>query len=305
MTNQLSHEASRLIEHALREEPIPPPAELARIRRSLLRISAAMAVTAGASPLAAQTVATKAAWLGFLAKSPFAGAVVVGMSIGMVTLGGGSWVARQIEQREPRQVSNVAARATASAIASSQAVFGTAAPASVPPFVSSQYVPQSAPALQAAIAARSDDETPVVEAKKVVSMPTDSGTRIIANVARAPNAPTITAAATQAAPTTVAVARFDSTGRASISEVLSELELAQRALSRGNPQLALTLLERLDASEAGDAMLDERLGLETLAACQTGQIDRAQRAARRLLRHRPQSPLAARIRTSCVADEGR
>jgi hypothetical protein len=44
----------------------------------------------------------------------------------------------------------------------------------------------------------------------------------------------------------------------------------------------------------------ERLAAEVFAACQTGQVTRAERAARRFLSEHPATPAGERIRASCA-----
>lgn len=88
----------------------------------------------------------------------------------------------------------------------------------------------------------------------------------------------------------------------------AELQLmtaAQAALRDGRAAEALALLARYDRAFPSGQLLNERLAAEVLAACQLGDRARAQRAADRFLQRDASSPLAARVRRSCVAVQTR
>jgi hypothetical protein len=307
MTKPMGREASRFIEQALLEERLPTPNELASVRRSLLRAAAAMTATTGAAPLAAQTLAAKIAWFGAIGKASFVGAIVVGMSVGTVAIGGGTWLARRVEQ--PKHAP--AARAGSASVTRSVAL----------PGVSNAVALQPGLVLEASnIGGARNEQVPGREVvMPVVANGRPGGTvqpsavaqpggtvQPVAgrDVAARPRSPTLVdsqsaPAPTVAPPTSAAVARFAPVGHASLSNELAQLEEAQRAVSRGEAAKALTLLDRLNANVGSAGLVEERLALEALAACQTGQYDRGRRAEQKLLQRSPNSPLAGRIRGAC------
>jgi outer membrane protein assembly factor BamD (BamD/ComL family) len=90
---------------------------------------------------------------------------------------------------------------------------------------------------------------------------------------------------------------------AELAEELANLRRVQEALRAGRGAEALRLLD------AGSSRLDqgqlrqERLAAEVFAACQSGEVERARRAARRFLDENPATPSAARLQSSCVGAE--
>ena len=78
------------------------------------------------------------------------------------------------------------------------------------------------------------------------------------------------------------------------------LESARTALGRGDAPGALALLERHEHEFPAGVLLEERLAAKVLALCSLGRRDEAARAATRLLRLSPTSPLRARVLDSCA-----
>jgi RNA polymerase sigma-70 factor (ECF subfamily) len=78
------------------------------------------------------------------------------------------------------------------------------------------------------------------------------------------------------------------------------LESARAALGRGDAPAALALLERHELEFPTGTLVEERLAAKVLALCSLGRRDEAARAASRLLRMSPNSPLRARILDSCA-----
>jgi hypothetical protein len=89
----------------------------------------------------------------------------------------------------------------------------------------------------------------------------------------------------------------------------AELQLmseVQAALRDNSGARALTLIERYDGAFAQGQLRSERLAAEVFAACQVGNVARAQRAAAQFLSRDLSSPLAARVQGACInAEQGR
>ena len=89
----------------------------------------------------------------------------------------------------------------------------------------------------------------------------------------------------------------------------AELQLmseVQSALRDNTGARALTLIERYDAAFAQGQLRSERLAAEVFAACQVGNVARAQRAAAQFLARDSSSPLAERVQGACIkAEQGR
>jgi hypothetical protein len=89
----------------------------------------------------------------------------------------------------------------------------------------------------------------------------------------------------------------------------AELQLmseVQAALRDNSGARALTLIERYDQSFAQGQLRSERLAAEVFAACQVGNVARAQRAAAQFLARDSSSPLAERVQGACIkAEQGR
>lgn len=78
------------------------------------------------------------------------------------------------------------------------------------------------------------------------------------------------------------------------------LTQAQRALERGEPSAALTLLAEHGREHPSGALALERDGLRAIASCDAKHVDGRTLAERFIAAH-PSSPLVARIRTSCLS----
>jgi len=92
--------------------------------------------------------------------------------------------------------------------------------------------------------------------------------------------------------------------RPSLSEELAVLQRAQALLNAGDGKGALRLLDETAVAHGGGQLSVERAAVEILAACQAGELQRADRLARAFLATHPNVPAAARVRGSC-AGEGR
>jgi hypothetical protein len=306
MTKQLGPNASSLIDQALREEKLPDPTEIARVRRSVLRAAAAVTVTTSAAPLAAQTLAAKALWFGVIGKSSFLSAVGLGISIGAVTFGGGPWVVRHLDIAKNHAVPAASSNpATATRVQPVSLEFGLAPP---PAPLSAAASPLSASsAVAPPLAAPSGKAVPIQTtlqsvAVRTVPRPSVAPIPVIEQAASGilPNLGPDIPQSTVGPQTAVAVAKFEPVGHGSLSEELAQLEGAQRAMSRGDATKALALLDQLNAHPSSSVLLDERLALEAIAACQTGQHERAVRVTQKLSQRNPNSPLVSRVRASCA-----
>ncbi len=83
-------------------------------------------------------------------------------------------------------------------------------------------------------------------------------------------------------------------------EAVNLLRRAQRAVNRGEGQLALSLLAELDTRFDGKTLREERQATRALALCASGDVEAATRVARELARVAPSSIYAARLRLSCT-----
>ena len=84
-------------------------------------------------------------------------------------------------------------------------------------------------------------------------------------------------------------------------EAVRWLRRAQRAVRRGEPALALGLLDELDTRFPRELLSEERQATRVLGLCGTDQTDAARMLARHLLAQSPRSIYAERLRTSCAA----
>ena len=87
---------------------------------------------------------------------------------------------------------------------------------------------------------------------------------------------------------------------ASLAPETALLESARTALGRGDAAGALALLERHEREFPTGALLEERLAAKVFTLCSLGRREDAARAASRLLRISPSTPLRARILDSCA-----
>lgn len=85
------------------------------------------------------------------------------------------------------------------------------------------------------------------------------------------------------------------------AQVLERLERAQRAERALEPEVALALLDELDARADTLTLREERLVTRVLAACDVGDPTAAERAALELGSAAPASVYTSRIASSCAA----
>jgi hypothetical protein len=84
-------------------------------------------------------------------------------------------------------------------------------------------------------------------------------------------------------------------------EELTAVRRAQSALKRGDATLALQLMNGLDESHPGGALLAERSVTKVLALCQLDRAAEATRLAKRLLKDNPDAEVyRRRLATSCA-----
>lgn len=87
-------------------------------------------------------------------------------------------------------------------------------------------------------------------------------------------------------------------------EAVNLLRRAQRAVNRGEGQVALSLLAELDTRFDGKTLGEERQATRALALCASGDVQGARRVARELERVAPSSIYAGRLRLSCAGWNG-
>lgn len=108
-----------------------------------------------------------------------------------------------------------------------------------------------------------------------------------------------------AAPRTRAHARSHATSPATAEpdflDAVRWLRRAQRAVRRGEPALALGLLDELDARFPREMLGEERQATRALGLCGVEQVDAARALAGDLIAHSPRSIYAERLRASCAA----
>lgn len=124
----------------------------------------------------------------------------------------------------------------------------------------------------------------------------------VAGDSRAPNKVRALALTASAEPATESPKPPDSAAPA----LRAELELmgqVQAALRDNRGAQALSLIERYDGAFAGGQLRGERLAAEVFAACQVGNVARAQRAAALFLQRDSSSALAARVKGACAHSE--
>ena len=93
-----------------------------------------------------------------------------------------------------------------------------------------------------------------------------------------------------------------STVSPSLSAELLLMADVQRALRDGQATRALELVTRHAAEFPDGQLVNERLAAETFAACQSGEVARARRAAALFLERDSTSSLALRVRKTCPPD---
>lgn len=95
------------------------------------------------------------------------------------------------------------------------------------------------------------------------------------------------------------------TGRAGdSSDELALIRRAHTALTRGDGDAAMRLLERYRQHHPAGVFAQEAAGLRVLALCSQGRTDAARRAGAQFLRAHPNAPLRARVAQACQPAEG-
>jgi len=90
---------------------------------------------------------------------------------------------------------------------------------------------------------------------------------------------------------------------ASLDQEVRLLGRAQHAMKQGDAKRALQLLEQHAAEHPSGVLSQERAGVRAVALCRAGQLSQGRAAAKRFLAQSPDSPLAARIRAACFAQD--
>ncbi len=86
----------------------------------------------------------------------------------------------------------------------------------------------------------------------------------------------------------------------SLSDESALLLEAQRKLSSGDPQQALSALDQHERRYPAGALSQERDAARVLALCAAGKVDQAHPLAAQFLTQHPNSPLARRVRSACA-----
>jgi hypothetical protein len=158
---------------------------------------------------------------------------------------------------------------------------------------------QPEPALEAqparGLAARRDAEpaaTAAVRAADAMAAPSDADTerRAIARATPPPRA--------RATPGPAQLARAPAASRDPVADELMLLSRAERAIRAGEPALALSFLDELEARFPSSGMLEERSAARLLADCALSTPG-SQRRAELFLSHRAASVYTDRLRRSC------
>lgn len=89
----------------------------------------------------------------------------------------------------------------------------------------------------------------------------------------------------------------------SLHAELSLIAAAQQALSEGRPALALEHAAEHAARFPKGALIQERLGIDAVAACTLGERTRGLAALKKLARRAPNAPLLVRARAACRAPD--
>jgi hypothetical protein len=102
-----------------------------------------------------------------------------------------------------------------------------------------------------------------------------------------------------ALPSTRPHAAHPALASASLAVEVQLMHDVDSALRAGRPELALALLDEHRGGDGG-FMSEERSAARIVTLCQLGRVDAARTEATRFLHDRPHSPLAARVRATCV-----
>jgi hypothetical protein len=262
MDERLSEEARELIDQYLREEVPADPVELARIRGRVLVIS--VGVSAGALGSAGKAMAVSGV-SATLAGVSIMKAALLGATAAMVAIG----LSSALEADLPRAAAPTSseASATSSAVPAKQAneIEGPPRPLAMP--VAPPTFASAAPAQNARRSA-SEPKRAVLGSSSAV--PSD------------------------APPSAVPAS--------ALFEEVALLERVQSALRSGDGVRALDLLDQVALAPEAGQLGAERLAAEIFAACQTGDRERALRAARRFFRDYSSTPASARVRASCAGE---
>lgn len=259
---------------ALRRSEEPPPRAAARVWMVLVPQLGIAGAGVGTAAVGAEALA------GIGAIKTFAIVAVIGVA-GLV--GARAVVDARAETRSEREVITVAQGAGRAPELAAPRTNDAPASASVGLGAAS-----ASASLQAA--------TPELEA----AAPTRS-----TSSAGAPSTPTASLRAASPTPDTApeSPARTDSTAPdASPSTLTAEAELlarAQQALRKGDPTAALRLLEDHERRFPSGELVDERRGARVRSLCALGRGAQARAEAHRLLRERPDSPVAAGVADVC------
>jgi hypothetical protein len=264
MTDELGLEARALIDRACREERSPDDAVLDGIKRRVVLGAASAGVLLGAGEAAAG-----------------AGESQVLMLLGLAAKGGAAGAA--------------------------VAVLGY----SVERAMLEPVAPRPARAVASVVAPRADDDAPAVPAvaeppvahEESEAKPAERGDTLRPSPAKIGEK--ASSAAVLAAPPSdepaLAVGSLPVT--AALLEEVATLRRVQGELRAGRGREALRLLDESSSRLGRGQLRQERLAAEVFASCQSGELDRARAAARRLLAENPATPSAERLKSSCVAGE--
>jgi hypothetical protein len=234
-----------------------------------LATKAAAGVGAGAGPALAPS-GIFGGWLG---------GAITGALLGLAVVGAGAAIERATRPdvpAEPAATAGSAADRPAAGAGSTVAPAARAAPASRP----SPAAGRGASDAPGGSAAARDGDPPLRTAPAPRPAPSEpsSGAPEASAAPEAPPAPPANA----------------------MDEELAVLHRAQEALRAGNPDEAVRVLDRYDATHAGAALQEERRAARILAACKAGHSSQARADAERFLRERPDSPLGGRVRAACL-----
>jgi len=269
MTEELSLEARALIERAVREEPPASSVVLAKIRRQVISVGAAAGTIGVAGKVAAAGAGSVlAGGTSTAVASSVFGSLLLGAALGVgVTVG-----PQLFDSTDAPLPSASSERAGISPVAPGTRA-EAAPPAPVPAETRNAGAPLSA---------------------KVPSAHTPQRKAATSITAADERAPTPTPLPEKTSPERQARSGAD------LRQELALLERVQGELRAGNGARALELLDERPATRQ---LTTEYLAAEVFAACQTGQRERARRAAERFLRLHPAGPLASRVRNSCAGLE--
>jgi hypothetical protein len=264
MTDELDDSARDFIARALREEARANPVMLARIRK---RVLTSVFVVSSAGGTAQAAGALGKTWL-LAVSTPVAKTLLVGS----LAVGGAATLAVTLPQRGSERPPASASPVKRSA-----------------PERSARAVPVVPPREVAVPAPLPEVAAPVPAPSAAPPVPTTAEPQVLSGAVREPS---------------VATSLPVENRRPSLAEELAVLKQAQARLNAGDGKGALRLLDETAVAHGAGQLAVERAAVEILAACQAGEVQRADRLARAFLAAHPDVPAAARVRASC-AGEGR